>query len=492
MIFRCLTRLCARPLSAILCVALLAALQATGPARAQLSDAVIDPDTGNTDVAAVIRTARDAYIYGYSLMTSEVTRVQMTNVAAPGNMKMPMGRIYNVKRYPPADYRGITAPNADTLYSAAWVDVGSEPWVFSHPDMGERFFLFPFYSMWTNVIDVRGSRTGDSDAASYAITGPNWKGKLPDGVKEIKSPTRYVMLLGRTYSTGTETDYEAVNALQDQYRLAPLADYDDNYTPPAGKVDPNPGFSMTEKVRDVIAGMSVSDYFNMMARLMKDNPPLPQDTRMVAAMARIGIVPGQPFNLGAMTPAVQRAMQDVPRAAYAEIMAHYAHAGRDENGWLYAAPTGRYGTNYVQRALVADVGFGANLPQDAIYPTTKVDGQGKPLSGKNKYTLHFDAGQQPPVKGFWSITMYDAQYFFVPNPLNRFTVSPRDKPVINTDGSVDFYIQNESPGTGKEANWLPAPKDDFILMMRLYWPSDEQPSIIDGSWIVPPVVMSKP
>ena len=148
---------------------------------------------------------------------------------------------------------------------------------------------------------------------------------------------------------------------------------------------------------------------------------------------------------------------------------------RLENGWTFTTKTGLYGTDYLQRAFVTAIGLGANRPQDAVYPTSEVDADGKPYSGANKYVMHFAKGQTPPVDGFWSITMYNADYFFVDNPLNKYTVSPRNDLKYNADGSLDIYIQNESPGKDKEANWLPAPKGKFILMMRLYWPQGERP-----------------
>jgi hypothetical protein len=158
--------------------------------------------------------AIDAYIYGYSLITTEVTRVQMTNVATAEEMRAPMGQIVNVKRYPPGDYRGVSAPNADTLYSLVWLDLGKEPMVFSHPDMGQRYYLFPMYSLWMPVIESPGSRTTGEKAAAYLITGPNWKGTVPAGLKQIKSPTRYLVMIGRTYADGSDADYKIVNALQ--------------------------------------------------------------------------------------------------------------------------------------------------------------------------------------------------------------------------------------------------------------------------------------
>jgi hypothetical protein len=168
-------------------------------------------------------------------------------------------------------------------------------------------------------------------------------------------------------------------------------------------------------------------------------------------------------------------------------MAHFKQAGKSENGWIFTTQTGIYGTEYLQRALITAIGLGANRPQDAVYPTSEVDAEGKPYSGANKYVMRFEKGQMPPVDGFWSLTMYNGEYFFVDNPLNRYNVSSRSKFKPNADGSVDIYIQNESPGKDKEANWLPAPKEKFILMMRLYWPKEKAPSIIDGTWKIPPV-----
>ena len=162
------------------------------------------------------------------------------------------------------------------------------------------------------------------------------------------------------------------------------------------------------------------------------------------------------------------------------------------NGWTYSAKLGDYGTEYLTRALVTAIGLGANRGQDAIYPTSVADADGKPYDGANKYMVHFDKGQMPPVEAFWSMTMYDDNYFFVPNKLNRYTLSSRDKFKTNPDGSVDLYIQNTSPGKEKEANWLPAPTGKFILMLRLYWPKETPPSILDGSWKPPAVKIVQP
>jgi hypothetical protein len=208
---------------------------------------------------------------------------------------------------------------------------------------------------------------------------------------------------------------------------------------------------------------------------------------MVATLAKIGIVPGQDFDATKLDPAVTQAIANAPKPAQEKIMGHFKQAGTFENGWIFTTKAGIYGTEYLQRAFITAIGLGANRPQDAIYPTSETGAEGKPYNGANKYVMHFDKGAMPPVNGFWSLTMYNADYFFVENPLNRYTVSSRSKFKPNPDGSVDVYIQNESPGKDREANWLPAPKDKFILMLRMYWPKDTPPSIIDGSWKIPPV-----
>jgi len=435
----------------------------------------------------------EAYIYGYSLITTEVTRVQMTNVDKIEGLRAPIGQFINVKRYPPGDYRGVSAPNADTLYSVAWLDVGTEPMVFSHPDMGQRYYLFPMYSLWMPVIESPGKRDAGGKAATYLLTGPGWQGEVPAGMQQIKSPTKYMLILGRTYAVGTEEDYQEVNALQAQYKLVPLSAYGKPYKFVAPKVNPDPGFSMTDKPQAVIDAMDTSTYFNMMARLMGDTaPPAPEDAPIVARMARIGLVPGKPFELAKLDPEVQAALKDVGKVAQAKIFAQKQTSGTKQNGWLIPAAAGSYGTDYLQRAFIAAYGWPANLPEDAVYPYAEHDGDGNALSGKHKYTLTFPKGQTPPVDGFWSITMYitDGGLWFYPNALNKFTVSLRDKPKFNDDGSLTLYFQHESPGKHLEANWLPAPKGPFTLMLRMYWPKVEAPSILPpgkGSWTLPPV-----
>jgi hypothetical protein len=427
----------------------------------------------------------DAYVYGYPLVTMEMTRRVMTNVAVPTGKLAPMGRFAHLRKYPSPSDKEVTAPNADTLYSLAWLDLSKEPYVLGLPDAKGRYYLVPMLSGWTDVFQVPGKRTTGTKARKYAITGPGWKGKLPKGVAELKSPTRLVWILARTYCTGTPQDYKAAHAFQDKVSLVPLGAQGKPYRPPPGKVDPD--VDTGTPVRDQVDRMDAATYFRLLAALLKDNPPAAADAPMVAKLATIGIVPGQDFDAGKLDAATAKGLQGVPRAAQERILGHFRDAGTLVNGWMYSLKIGVYGTDYLQRAFTTAIGLGANRPSDAVYPTSEVDFDGKPFSGANRYVMHIPKGQTPPANAFWSLTMYDDKYFFVPNRLNRFTLGSRSQFKRNRDGSVDLYIRRDSPGKAKEANWLPAPPGKFVLMMRLYWPREKAPSILDGSWKPPPV-----
>lgn len=454
---------------------LLATFAASGVPEIRAAD--VTPDEARA-------IAEDAYVYGYPLVTMEMTRRVLTNTAVPEGMRAPMGQFALLREYPTAADRQVTAPNADTLYSIAFIDLAKEPYVFGIPDSGDRYYLMPMLDGWTEVFQVPGQRTTGNGAQTYAITGPGWTGTLPAGLTEYKSPTNLVWILGRIYCTGTPEDYAAVHALQDQLLLVPLSAYGRPYTAPQGRVDPS--IDMRTPTREQVNRMDTAGYFTLLASLMKDNPPTAADAPMVARMAKIGLVPGQTFDPKQMGPAVADALRDVPRTGVEKIVTHFKQAGTAENGWVFSLNTGQYGTDYLQRATITYFGLGANRPEDAVYPTSDVDGKGTPYDGgKNNYVMHFPAGQTPPANGFWSLTMYDADYFFYDNPLNKYTVSPRNDLKYNADGSLDLYIQHASPGKDREANWLPAPADRFVLMLRMYWPKD---AVLTGAWTVPPVL----
>lgn len=440
---------------------------------------------------AARQIAIDAYVYGYSLVTTDITRLQMSNVAEPGLMSAPLGSFFNVRGYPPADYRGVSATNADTLYSMAWLDL-SEPQVFSHPEIKGRFFNFELVDLWMVVKHSVGTNTTGTAAATYLFTGPGWDGAVPEGMIHIAYPTRYLGVLGRTYALDTPEDLAIVHALQDQYRVVPLSRWGKDFTFVAPPVVDD-GIEHREAPQKVILGLGLEGYFNWMTRLIPAAAvPAPEDAPILARMAEIGIVPGQKFELAKLDPDLQAALADVPQIVTDMLNEGWATLGTDRNGWRVTTSGAIYGTDYLTRAIWASNGWPSQQTQVSVYPTTYVDSTGAKLDGTNGYTLTFAKGELPPVNemAFWSITMYqiDNGLWFYPNPLNRLTLSTRNTFIYNDDGSLTLYFQNASPGADKEANWLPAPAAPFALTLRMYWPNQTPPSILDGSWAPPPVV----
>ncbi len=342
----------------------------------------------------------------------------------------------------------------------------------------------PMLDAWTNVFASPGKRTTGTGEGNFAVVGPGWQGALPDGVKEIKAPTAMVWIIGRTQTNG-KPDYEAVHAIQRQYTLTLLSSFGKPYTPPSD-VSVDPKVDMKTPPVKQVEEMDLATFFGSITRLMKDNPPASADAPLVERLASIGVVPGKEFNIGTLDSATKKGLERAFVAARQKNMSPATgSSGPTENGWqVDRTGMGSYGTDYPRRAFIALVGLGANLPQDAIYPMTKVDGDGNPLTGANRYVIHFDKGQTPPANAFWSVTMYDMQQFFVANPIDRYAIGDRDKLKFNEDGSLDLFIQHDSPGPERESNWLPAPEGEFNLIMRLYWPKE---SMLDGSWKIPPV-----
>ena len=462
--------------AAALCFATITALSFTTGAKGAESPGVVE----------AIKIATEVYIYGYPLVTFDMARRQQTNVAKPDAEHAPMGQVIKMRSYPAVDNHCCAAPNADTLYTEVWLDVSKEPWVFSIPDMGDRYYIMPMLDGWSEVIFAAGSGTTGGKPQTYAITGPGWTGTLPQGVMQVESPTGMVWILGRIYSAGTPEDYQAVHALQDRFSAVPLSAYGKPYTPVAGMIDP--AFDMKTAVRKQVNALDIDAYFTRLAELMKTNPPTAQDAPMVAQMDRIGLVPGQDFDPGKLDFLDREAIRMVPKLALLEMGLHLKRE-KTTNGWLYFTQgVGNFGADYLTRGMANLLGPGWNRPRDAVYPLSQKDANGDGYNGADhNYVIRFEKGQLPPAEAFWSLTMYDEDFFFVPNSINRYDLAQRDKLITNPDGSVDLYLQAESPGKDKEANWLPAPKGKFVLVMRLYEPGKTPPSILDGSWTPPPV-----
>jgi hypothetical protein len=425
----------------------------------------------------------DAYIYFYPLLSMDITRKQFTNIE-PGKEfgKGPMNMFVSVPQYPPAEFKGVVRSNFDTLYSIAWLDLTKEPLVIAAPDTDGRFYLLPMLDMWTDVFASPGWRTTGTEAGQFLVTPPGWAGTVPAGMSHLPAPTPFVWVIGRTKTDGA-ADYAAVHKIQAGYTVTPLSRLGKEPEAVTVKIDPEVDMKTPPKIQ--VDTMSAANYFAYAADLLKVNPPHSTDQPMLAQIKRIGIEAGKPFNMDALDPQIQAALQSVPQDAQALMTWKVPTLARDVNGWSMNTDTmGVYGNYYLKRAIVTQMGLGANLPEDAIYPLNIGDSNGKPLDGANKYVLHFDKGETPPVNAFWSITLYDPEGFQIANSLNRFAVSSWMPFKGNADGSLDLYFQNESPGKDLEANWLPAPKGPFNLTMRLYGPRAEA---LNGKWNPPAV-----
>jgi hypothetical protein len=336
--------------------------------------------------------------------------------------------------------------------------------------------------MWTDVFASPGWRTTGTQAGNFLVTPPGWNGTVPAEMTRISAPTPYVWVIGRTKTDGPP-DYDAVHKIQAGYKVTMLSDWGKPPRPIDVKIDP--GIDMKTPPKVQADTMAAGKYFAYAAELLKLQPPHLTDEPILAQMKRIGIEPGQSFDIEKVAPAVKKALEAAPAVAQRLMEWKLPTLARVANHWSMNTDTmGVYGNYYLKRAIVTQQGLGANLPEDAIYPLNLFDDAGKPLDGAHKYTIHFEKGATPPVHAFWSITLYDSDGFQVANRLNRFAVSSYMPFKTNEDGSLDLYVQNESPGKDKEANWLPAPKGPFNLCMRLYAP---KAAALTGKWNPPPV-----
>jgi hypothetical protein len=449
---------------------------ANAQASATMSDAL------PSDQVSEIATS--AYIYAYPLIMMELTRRVGTNVADTRQFaRAPMNQFAHVPAFPDATFTDVARANVDTLYSLLWFDVSQEPLLISVPDSGDRFYLLQMCDMWTDVFDSPGKRTTGTSAQVLAIVRPGWQGQLPAEATLIHSPTAIGWIIGRTQTNG-KADYDAVHKFQAGLVAAPLSQWGEPYRPPAGRI--NPDWDMRTTPVEQVEKLSPAAYFSHFAELTALNPPHPNDYPILHQMRRIGIEPGKPFAFDKASPEIQRALTEAGPAALNTIKARIAKAGVANSGWrTNLTAIGTYGADYLNRAGVAYTGIGANTIEDAVYPTAFTDADGKPFSSDSRYFLHFNKDQVPPVRAFWSLTMYNEKQFLAANPIDRFAIGDRDKLAFNPDGSLDLYIQRESPGRDKESNWLPAPASGpFTMNLRLYWPKAE---IREGSWVPPGV-----
>jgi hypothetical protein len=436
------------------------------------------------DEAEASRIAIEAYHWLYPLVTMDVSRRQLTNIEAgkmPG--RGPMNSFAHMRAFPEASFRDVVRPNFDTLYSSAWLDLTNGPVVVSMPDTEGRYYLLPMLDLWTDVFASPGKRTTGTGAGNFVVVPPDWRGTIPQGMSRIDSPTPFVWLIGRIQTNGT-ADLPAVHAIQDAMRIVPL-EFFGRDVPKAAAVAIDHAVDMKTPPLRQVHSMTGTDFFARAATILKENPPHITDQPIVARLRRLGFEVGKPFDAATIDLVARNAINAAPKAALAEMQAKLPTLARTTNGWQMNTDTmGVYGNSYLKRAIVAMVGLGANLPEDAIYPLNIGDSEGRPLDGHNRYRLRFRREELPPVDAFWSVTLYDPEGFQVENDLGRFAIGDRDQLTYAPDGGLELVIQADRPPEGEKANWLPAPRGPFNLTMRLYAP---KPAALQGGWNPPAV-----
>jgi len=429
--------------------------------------------------AGRIKTAAEAYLFGYPLVMVDLTRQVAAKTIGPQN------QLRRVRQFPDASFRGVVRPNVDTLYTTAFIDTAAGPLVFAMAPNNQRYELMPFMDAWTNVFASPGTRGTGPGGGRFLLAGPGWAGTVPEGLTLLRSPTRIVWLIGRTQTNGA-ADYPLVHKLQDGITLRSLSDSagpaDTAAAATATAVAPWKPENTTPPIVQMNA-LGAQVFFARLAHLLTENPPAAADAPMMARLAQLGVAPGQPPQWGLL---------DGWAASLGRWLADWMVARALQQprqlvrGWSTPpANVGRFGTDYNTRAAVAMVGLGANLPADASYPNTRLDASGQALDGSRRYRLRFKAGDLPPVKAFWSVTAYGADDFLIDNPLNRHALGDRDPLVRNADGSLDLLVQATPPEGAMQANWLPVKAGTpFLLNARLYWP---EAAALNGAWGMPAV-----
>ena len=425
--------------------------------------------------AELKRLAAEVYVFAFPLVLTDVTRA----IATSG---MPPDTFRHTRTLPDAKATETANPNADFLYSQAWLDLSNGPVILSVPDTKGRYYLIAILDAWSNVAGSLGKRTTGTEKGEFAFVGPNWKGTLPGGVSEVKSPTNLTWLFARTQTNGG-ADVDAAARIQNDFKLRPLQAA---AKPGAkkGAAEPTAAVDVKTPARDQVAAMDAATYFTRFAMLLAKNPPAADDAPMREKIAKLGIEVGRPFDMGKLDALSARSVEEGAKSAIDAIAASAkaASGGEIRSGWSFDVTQGRWGTDYGRRAVAAYTGLGLNAPEDAIFMATDVDSEGHKLDGANRYVLHFDVKSLPPADGFWSLSAYDEQKHFAANPINRYNLGNTSRLAINADGSVDIYVQNAAPAADRTANWLPAPGGRFNVILRIYWP---KPEVVERRWVPP-------
>ncbi|MDR1675357.1 MAG: DUF1254 domain-containing protein [Tannerella sp.] len=422
----------------------------------------------NDEVTAL---AREAYLFVTPLVYTDVTRV---------SSPVPDNRLHVFDGFPDHTFRQVVAPNNDTNYSIAFLDLNGDAVVIELPGTEGRYFVFPLQDVWTNNFFLPGKRITGTGAQKYLVTPPGWTGETPEGLTRVESPSRLVWVIGRVQVNSPEDLRDFVLPLQRRIVLKPLSAWLDGSEAAVDPQHPHrlygdflPDDAKGKPVVEIVRSIPVEDFFNYANALLADNPPFEADSAIVRRIAAIGVGAGLQFSLSAFDPETQETLKQIPADVYAEFEKPLEGGYFGKVTFDPAAKTGDYRTDYNLRALVAYRGLGALPPEEAIYYSYYADKDGEPLNGQNRYRIRFGKGQLPPAQSFWSYTVYGEDRYLVENPIRRYAIGDRNALQYNTDGSLDIYLSRESPGRDRESNWLPTGDKEFNLTLRIYTPTEE-------------------
>jgi hypothetical protein len=429
-----------------------------------------------------------AYIWGYPMVVMQKSRDAMTKGGEQpvtpdqfnksGLLFAPVNQVANAWGMLGPKFSAVQSGNSDTQYSAIWFDSSKEPYVLHLPNANGRYYTFQFIDAYTNNFFYASTRTMGSQEQIYALIPPGWTGKLPDGVTRVDTPTPTGFIIGRWF-VASEKDVAAVNKIQRQVTMTPLSSFGKNYTPP--------------KVPVVKAKQYSGDlaFFEQLGDTLVLNGAPAADVGLLGLLKNIGLTVDHGFDPSKLSDGEKKALARAITDGNAMLSAKSASMGKEVNGWQLSPVLDEYfGTDYLFRAAIGYQAMFVNTPIEAYYPGVFTDTDGKTLDGSSaNYTLTFAKGKTPPVGAFWSTTMYDAKKrLMTENSINRYKIGSADNLKTNADGSTTIYIQATSPGKDKESNWLPAPKEPFYMLFRMYLPDIE---VLNGQYELPGVVKAK-
>ena len=459
-------------------------------------DSVAQAERGESNRPSIAETkaiAEEGFIYGLPIVMNYAVMYEFVVDRTSGQYKAPFNTISNEHRVFTYKDTTVITPNSDTPYSMLWLDLRAEPYVLSVPAVERaRYYSVMLCDGNTFNYGYIGSRATGNEPGDYLVVGPDWNGETPASIKKVfRSSTQFSMAAYRTQLINSD-DMPNVEKVQSGYKVQPLSAY-------LGK--PTPSSAPAIDFPKINAEMVKTNFFEYLDFALQFAPAGPEEKDIRAKLARIGIGPGRTFNFKDLSLEHKLEIGLGMKAGEKKVEEKVATLGKQINGWRIGSALGDrdfFHGDWLLRAAGAKAGIYGNDAAEATYPFTKWLENGEVLDGsKHNYTLTFAAGQFPPVNAFWSVTMYDGKtQLLVKNPIDRYLINSQMLPnmKMNTDGSLTLYIKKDSPGKDKESNWLPAPDGPIYLVMRLYWPKTEPPSILppgEGTWQPPALQVAK-